>query len=104
MTEAPMASGISGRGHLYRGDDYLCGVHYEINRADSEEEFALTDGLVQLAEPEEGPDLLDSLEPYEPLTLLLETPLPDGREQLPVRIEPYQGHRPDERFQIRIRD
>ena len=97
-----MTTALSGRGKIYHENEHLCSVHYELSLTESEEQFALTDGLISIVEPDEGPDVLNSLRPYESLILQLETPLPDGREQLPVQIEPYQGHRPDERYQIRV--
>lgn len=101
-----MREGISGRGELlYRGA-YLCTVHYEIEGQVSEEgdTFTLTDGVLEVDEEEaQEPEVREQLEPYEPLELVLAEPLADGRERLPIRIEPYEGHRPDERYQIRIR-
>ncbi|MFW5942174.1 MAG: hypothetical protein ACOCXI_10255 [Chloroflexota bacterium] len=40
--------------------------------------------------------------PGEEVTLHLQAPLSDGRRRLRLIIEPYEGHRPDERYQVRV--
>ncbi|MFW6098003.1 MAG: hypothetical protein ACOC9Z_07995 [Chloroflexota bacterium] len=99
-----MAETISGRGRLGRGDEVLCRVTYQLQRPEGEEErFTLTDGVIEIEESTES-DVVFDLEPGEELTLHLAEPLRDGRETLTVVIEPYGGHRPDERYQVRIKE
>ena len=100
-----MRQGISGTGTLQRAGSTLCTVHYDLRlAADETERFTLTDGLIEIVRSAEGleGDAVDYLEPYEPFTLHLEHPLDDGRQTLSILIEPYEGHRPDERYQVRL--
>ncbi|MDX1663713.1 MAG: hypothetical protein R3272_07965 [Candidatus Promineifilaceae bacterium] len=100
-----MDQGITGTGELQKAGQTLCTVHYDLRLAEGEtERFTLTDGLIQiesLAQGLEG-DAVDYLEPFEPFTLRLEHPLADGRRELSILVEPYEGHRPDERYQVRL--
>ena len=102
-----MREGISGEGQLWHRGDYVCTVTYELSGLGDPEDapsFTLTDGVVEVVEEEaQDPAVRARLETYEPLELVLAEPLADGRERLPIRIEPYQGHRPDERYQVRLR-
>ena len=99
-----MAEMISGRGGLGRGDKILCQVAYQLQRPEGDEErFTLTDGVIEIEEPEDSA-VVFNLEPGQELTLHLEEPLKDGRDTLTVVIEPYGGHRPDERYQVSIKE
>lgn len=98
-----MAEMISGRGGLGRGGEVLCQVTYQLQRSEGDEErFTLTDGVIEIEEGEDS-ETVFNLEPGEELTLHLEEPLRDGRETVTVVIEPYGGHRPDERYQVSIK-
>lgn len=102
-----MQEGISGRGELWKEGAYLCTVHYEIDTTpdDPADTFTLTDGLLEVDEEEaQEPRVRAALEPHESFELLLAEPLADGRDRLSILIEPYEGHRPDERYQIRLRE
>ncbi len=99
-----MAETISGRGGLGRRGKILCRVSYQLQRPQGDEErFTLTDGVIEI---EESPDseTVYNLDPGEELTLHLAEPLADGRDTLTVVIEPYGGHRPDERYQVSIKE
>lgn len=95
---------VEGQGALHKGARRIAGVAYALNLSgDAAADFTQTDGLLTLqGTPEEFAAVQGELEPYDELTLRLERPLPDGREELTIRIEPYAGHRPDERLQIRV--
>ncbi|MDT8307797.1 MAG: hypothetical protein RRC07_17815 [Anaerolineae bacterium] len=97
---------VEGRGELYAGPRHVCNVAYALNLSDdAEADFTQTDGVLTLeGTPESIAANQEELEPYDELRLVLAEPLPDGRAELPVRIEPYAGHRPDERLQIRVLD
>ena len=100
-----MADGISGTGELRRAGSTVCTVHYQLRLAEDEmERFTLTDGVIEVVSVAEGTerDVADLLEPFEPFTLRLEHPLADGRRELAILVEPYEGHRPDERYQVRL--
>lgn len=102
-----MREGISGRGQLWYEGAYLCAVAYEIEGETGEGDapFTFTDGVITVDKVEaQDPAVRKHLEPYEQLELRLGAPLADGRKRLPIIIEPYAGHRPDERYQIRLRD
>ncbi len=99
-----MAETISGQGRLGRGGEILCRVTYQLQRPQGQDErFTLTDGVIEIEEAEDS-DVVFDLDPGEELTLHLEEPLEDGRETLTVVIEPYGGHRPDERYQVSIKE
>jgi hypothetical protein len=95
---------VEGNGALRTGTREICQVAYALNlSAGDAESFTQTDGLLTLnGTPEDIAAVQEELEPYDELTLVLERPLPDGRAELRIRIEPYGGHRPDERLQIRV--
>jgi hypothetical protein len=95
---------LEGRGALRAGERHICSVRYELQLGSpGEAAFTETDGLLALeGDLEELALMQEALEPYDELTLVLEKPLADGRTELPIRIEPYGGHRPDERLQIRV--
>lgn len=97
-----MAERASGKGHLRKEGAYLCTVDYEFNVGGADA-FSLTDGIIYVR-PEEIEDatIRRALDPYEPLTLVLEEPLDDGTVEVTVRIEAYEGHRPYGRYQIRL--
>jgi hypothetical protein len=97
---------VEGHGEIRAGARHICNVTYALNLGrDAEESFTHTDGLLTLdGTPESIATVQEELEPYDELTLMLEEPLPDGRTELLIRIEPYAGHRPDERLQIRVLD
>lgn len=97
---------LEGRGALRVGERHVCNVRYELQLArPGEATFTETDGLLMLeGDLEDVASVSEALEPYEELTLVLEGPLSDGRRELPIRIEPYGGHRPDERVQFRVLD
>jgi hypothetical protein len=99
-----MSERISGRGQIERQGDVVCQVTYQLTLHDEadEERFTLTDGIIEVEQPE-GSDEVIELEPNEEVTLRLEEPLRDGRDILTLAIEPYEGHRPDERFQVQIK-
>lgn len=100
-----MAETLEGHGRLGRGDEILCQVAYQLQRPEGGDaaQFTLTDGVIEIAEPEDS-EVVFNLDPGEELTLHLEEPLKDGRETLTVVIEPYGGHRPDERYQVSIKE
>lgn len=95
---------LEGRGAIKAGNRHICHVSYELQvGAPGEDTFTETDGLLTLeGDLDDVAAAQEVLEPYEELTLVLEAPLADGRAELPIRIEPYAGHRPDERLQIRV--
>jgi hypothetical protein len=95
---------VEGRGTLRTGMRHICNVTYALNlNDDSVQSFTQTDGVLTLeGTPENIAAVQDALPPYRELTLVLEQPLPDGRGELFIRIEPYGGHRPDERLQVRV--
>lgn len=96
-----MAERISGRGEIRRGETTVCQVTYQLNipEGEGDEQFTLTDGVIEIELPDD--DVTD-LEPNEEVTLHLEEPLSDGTDTVPLLIEPYEGHRPDERYQVRV--
>lgn len=109
-----MTEGIEGIGEIRRDGELLCRVHYQLQRppasaagaagaSDPENRFTLTDGLIEI-EGELPDDQTFELEPGQELTLTLEKPLRDGRKTLTLIVEPYTGHRPDERYQVSIRE
>jgi hypothetical protein len=95
---------VEGRGEIRAGTHHICNVAYALNLGDDEEQtFTQTDGLITLdGTPQSIATVQEELEPYDELTLVLAEPLPNGRTELLIRIEPYGGHRPDERLQIRV--
>jgi hypothetical protein len=97
---------LEGRGQLRAGERHICDVSYELHVGEPEETaFTQTDGLLTLEAPlEEVAAIQEELEPYDEMTLVLAEPLADGRTELSIRIEPYAGHRPDERLQVRVLD
>jgi hypothetical protein len=97
---------LDGHGKLRAGDREICEVRYELQvGAPGEQAFTETDGLLTLEGTLESiAAVREELEPYDELILVLDEPLADGRRALPIRIEPYAGHRPDERLQIRLLD
>ncbi|MFW5942177.1 MAG: hypothetical protein ACOCXI_10275 [Chloroflexota bacterium] len=98
-----MAERISGRGEIRRGETTVCQVTYQLNipAGEGEEQFTLTDGVVEVELPE-GSGAVTDLKPNEQVILHLEEPLSDGTDTLSLIIEPYEGHRPDERYQVRV--
>lgn len=99
-----MKAFVEGRGELYTGSRHICNVAYALNLSDeAEADFTETDGVLTLeGTPESIAANQKELEPYDELRLVLAEPLADGRGELLIRIEPYGGHRPDERYQIRV--
>lgn len=97
-----MAERISGRGEIRRGGTTVCQVTYQLNipAGEGDEQFTLTDGVIEIELPDD--DAVTNLEPNEEVTLHLEEPLSDGTDTVPLIIEPYGGHRPDERYQVRV--
>lgn len=95
---------VEGHGTLRTGTREICNVAYALNLSDeAADSFTQTDGVLTLEGAlEDIAAVQEELEPYDELTLVLEQPLPDGRGELRIRIEPYGGHRPDERLQIRV--
>jgi hypothetical protein len=95
---------IEGRGAVRDGTRHICDVSYALTLHDqAEDAFTGTDGVLTLhGTPESIAASQEVLQPYDELTLVLEEPLPDGHGELPIRIEPYGGHRPDERYQISV--
>ncbi len=95
---------LEGRGRLRAGERHICSVRYELQPGlPGEAAFTETDGLLTLeGELDDVAEVQEVLAPYEELTLVLEAPLADGRRELSIRIEPYGGHRPDERLQFRV--
>lgn len=95
---------ISGRGEIRREGSVVCEVTYQLTLHDEADEnrFTLTDGIIEVQLPEGSDEVVD-LEPNEEVTLHLEEALRDGRERLTLKIEPYEGHRPDERYQVQIK-
>ncbi|HSM56316.1 MAG TPA: hypothetical protein VK879_09200 [Candidatus Sulfomarinibacteraceae bacterium] len=97
-----MAERISGKGEIRRGETTVCQVTYQLNLPEEgEAQFTLTDGVIEIELPE-GSDAVTDLQPNEQVTLHLQAPLSDGTDTLPLIIEPYEGHRPDERYQVRV--
>jgi hypothetical protein len=100
-----MIEGIEGRGRLLRDGQTLCHVRYELQLQDAGDasRFTLTDGLIEIEEePASGAAI--EIEPGRELTLALDHPLADGRETLTLIVEPYAGHRPDERYQVSVKE
>lgn len=99
-----MTEGIEGHGEIRVGGQSLCRVRYQLQRHEGGEEtrFTLTDGLIEIQDQPEGDETIE-LEAGQELMLMLEQPLRDGRETLTLVIEPYSGHRPDERYQVSIK-
>ena len=99
MTEA-----IEGHGQIRLEDGTVCRVRYQLQRHEGGEEtrFTLTDGLIEIEEKLEGDKAIE-LEAGQELALSLAQPLRDGRDSLTLVVEPYSGHRPDERYQVSIK-
>lgn len=99
-----MTEGIEGHGQIRMGGKTLCRVRYQLQRHEGSEEtrFTLTDGLIEIEDQPEGDEAIE-LDAGQELTLHLEEPLRDGRETLTLIVEPYSGHRPDERYQVSIK-
>lgn len=99
MTEA-----IEGHGQIRLEDGKVCRVRYQLQRHDGSEEtrFTLTDGVIEIEEQPAGDETIE-LEAGQQLALSLAQPLRDGRESLTLIVEPYSGHRPDERYQVSIK-
>ena len=100
-----MTEGIEGHGEIRREGKVLCRVRYQLQRHEGPEEmrFTLTDGIVEI-EQDASSDTVIDLQPGQELTLSLQEPLRDGRDTLTVVVEPYEGHRPDERYQVSIKE
>jgi hypothetical protein len=101
-----MMEAIRGRGEIRRKNgEALCRVRYQLQPQPAEDErrFTLTDGIVEI-EPQPDSDALVELQTGEELTLFVEEPLSDGRQSLTVVLEPYGGHRPDERYQVTVKE
>lgn len=99
-----MTEGIEGVGHITHDSEAKCRVRYQLQRHDSHESrFTLTDGLIEIVD-DQADDHFFALQPGQELTLTLAQPLADGRDTLSLTIEPYAGHRPDERYQVSIKE
>jgi len=100
MTEA-----LKGSGEILRQGKVLCRVTYqlELYESDDKNRFTLTDGLIEIEHPP-GTEATIDLEAGQEFTLRLQEPLRDGREELTLVVEPYAGHRPDERYQVSIKE
>lgn len=100
-----MTEGIEGVGQIARDGAKLCRVRYQLQRHTGADEtrFTLTDGLIEIVDDETDDHFFD-LQPGQELTLSLAQPLADGRDTLTLIIEPYAGHRPDERYQVSIKE
>ncbi len=100
-----MTENMEGLGTIVRDGQTLCSVRYQLQRHEGSDEtrFTLTDGIIEITEELPADQVFD-LEPGQELTLKLAEPLQDGRASLTLVIEPYAGHRPDERYQVSIKE
>ena len=98
-----MREAIKGSGEIRRQGEILCRVTYQLELHEGHEEhrFTLTNGVIEIEKPP-GSEAVFDLEPGAELTLHLQEPLSDGRDELTLVVEPYAGHRPDERYQVSI--
>ena len=96
---------IKGSGEIRLEGQSTCRVTYqlELHEGDDEHRFTLTDGVIEIEQPPGSETVID-LEPGQELILRLHQPLRDGRDHLTLVVEPYAGHRPDERYQVSIRE
>jgi hypothetical protein len=94
---------VRGTGQIWHEGSYLCIVEYQLDLDEEQPSFTATDGIIQV-QSEEGAqaDEVDYLEPGEELRLQLEEPLADGRQELALVVEAYEGHRPHGRYQVRV--